>query len=83
MDNPHPGHRPHLTLAVCGAIAPEPNPPYPPGRWMPHLGLTRRMEPDGLAPAHRLLGRRPDPEGVFGAARSFDGESQLTDPLVT
>ncbi|QKW23844.1 2'-5' RNA ligase family protein [Kitasatospora sp. NA04385] len=140
-DNPHPGHRPHLTLAVCGAIAPdrlaavgellagvlplevrlsgllsfgarsrrrvlawgvvpgpalielhrevwrlladapEPNPLYLPGRWMPHLGLTRRVEPDGLALAHRLLGRHPDLAGAFDAARSFDTESQLTDPL--
>ncbi|WP_259464471.1 2'-5' RNA ligase family protein [Streptomyces sp. TLI_171] len=22
-DNPHPAHRPHLTLAVCGALTPE------------------------------------------------------------
>ncbi|MGW4814853.1 2'-5' RNA ligase family protein [Kitasatospora cineracea] len=142
-DNPHPAHRPHLTLAACGAIvperlaeigelldgalplevrlsgllsfsarsrrrvpawgvvpvpalidlhrevwrlladAPEPNPLYLPGRWMPHLGLTRRVEPDGLALAHRLLGRHPDLAGVFDGARTFDSESQLTAPLPT
>ncbi|MFB7948878.1 2'-5' RNA ligase family protein [Kitasatospora phosalacinea] len=140
-DNPHPGHRPHLTLAVCGEIAPDrlaavdqllsgalplpvrlsgllsfaarsrrrvlawgvapgpelvdlhrevwrlladepdPNPVYLPGRWMPHLGLTRRVEPDALALAHRLLGRHPDLAGVFDAARSFDAGSQSTVPL--
>ncbi|GLW56889.1 2'-5' RNA ligase family protein [Kitasatospora phosalacinea] len=140
-DNPHPGHRPHLTLAVCGGIAPDrlaavdellsgalplrvrlsgllsfaarsrrrvlswgvvpgpelvdlhrevwrlladepdPDPLYLPGRWMPHLGLTRRVEPDALALAHRLLGRHPDLVGVFDAARSFDADSRSTVPL--
>ncbi|MGW4384588.1 2'-5' RNA ligase family protein [Kitasatospora sp. NPDC004531] len=140
-DNPHPAHRPHLTLAACGSIAPErlaelgellagalplevrfsgllsfaarsrrrvlswgvvpglalvelhrevwrllsdapdPHPLYLPGRWMPHLGLTRRVEPDGLALAHELLGRHPDLTGTFDAARTFDSESQLTVPL--
>ncbi|GLW75047.1 hypothetical protein Kpho02_73440 [Kitasatospora phosalacinea] len=142
-DNPHPGHRPHLTLAACGEIAPdrlaavsellsgalplpvrlsgllsfsarsrrrvltwgvvpgpelvdlhrevwrlladapEPDPHYRPGRWMPHLGLTRRVEPDALALAHRLLGRHPDLVGVFDAARSFDADSRSTVPLGT
>ncbi|MFG2693447.1 2'-5' RNA ligase family protein [Kitasatospora sp. NPDC048407] len=140
-DNPHPAHRPHLTLAACGAVEPEqlaelgellaaalplevrftgllsfsarsrrrvlawgvvpspelvelhrevwrllaavpdPNPLYLPGRWMPHLGLTRRLEPDALAQAHDLLGRHPDLTGTFDAARTFDSETQLTVPL--
>ncbi|KDN88043.1 2'-5' RNA ligase family protein [Kitasatospora cheerisanensis] len=140
-DNPHPAHRPHLTLAACGAIgpeelaalgellagalplevrfsgllsfsarsrrrvlawgvvpspelvdlhrevwrllagAPEPDPRYVPGRWMPHLGLTRRVEPAGLVLAHELLGRHPDLTGTFDAARTFDSESRLTVPL--
>ncbi|MEV7216547.1 2'-5' RNA ligase family protein [Kitasatospora cineracea] len=140
-DNPHPAHRPHLTLAACGAVAPErlaeigelldgalplevrlsgllsfsarsrrrvlawgvvpgpalidlhrevwrlladapePNPLYLPGRWMPHLGLTRRVEPAGLDLAHRLLGRHPDLVGVFDGARTFDSERQLTTAL--
>ncbi|MFE1318262.1 2'-5' RNA ligase family protein [Kitasatospora phosalacinea] len=140
-DNPQPGRRPHLALAVCGRIAPDrlaavgellfgalplrvrpsgllsfaarsrrrvpawgvapgpelvdphreawrlpadepdPAPVYLPGRWMPDLGLTRRVEPDALAPAHRLLGRRPDLTGAFDAARSFDADSRSTVPL--
>ncbi|GAA2783080.1 2'-5' RNA ligase family protein [Kitasatospora paracochleata] len=141
-DNPHPGHRPHLTLAVCGAIdadalarigallaealplpvrlsgllsfsarsrrrvlawgvvpspdlidlhravwrelaaVPEPNEHYLPGRWLPHLGLTRRVEPTGLARAHEVLGRHPDVTGDFAAARSFDAADQSTAWLV-
>ncbi|WP_259464473.1 hypothetical protein [Streptomyces sp. TLI_171] len=63
------------------AAAPEPNPLYLPGRWMPHLGLTRRVGPDGLALAHQVLGRHPDLAGVFDAARTFDSDTQLTVPL--
>ncbi|OKI93463.1 2'-5' RNA ligase family protein [Kitasatospora sp. CB01950] len=140
-DNPHPAHRPHLTLAACGAIgpeqelmlgellsgalplevrftgllsfaarsrrrvlawgvvpspelvdlhrevwrvlsaAPDANPLYLPGRWMPHLGLTRRVEPAGLARAHELLGRHPDVAGTLDAARTFDSGTQLTVPF--
>ncbi|PJN23058.1 2'-5' RNA ligase family protein [Kitasatospora sp. CB02891] len=140
-DLPHPAHRPHLTLAACGAIeperlaelgellagalplevrfagllsfaarsrrrvltwgvvpspalvelhrevwrllasAPDPDPRYLPGRWMPHLGLTRRLEPAALAQAHELLGRHPDLTGTFDAARTFDSETRLTVPL--
>ncbi|MFJ1756398.1 2'-5' RNA ligase family protein [Kitasatospora sp. NPDC088134] len=140
-DNPHPTHRPHLTLAVCAAItpeqqaavaellsgalplavrftgllsfgarsrrrvlawgvvpapelidlhravwrlladAPEPDPRYLPGRWMPHLGLTRRVEPAGLALAHDVLGRHPDLTGTFDAARTFDSLARTTTAL--
>nr|BEK63788.1 hypothetical protein KPHV_10150 [Kitasatospora purpeofusca] len=140
-DNPHPGHRPHLTLAACArmpvgaaerldellagalpltvrltgllsfaarsrrrvlswAIVPtvelvqlhhrvwevladaaEPSPYYVPGRWSPHLGLTRRLAPEDVSLAHTALGRHPDLTGTFTAARSFDSESQLTRPL--
>lgn len=139
--NAHPGHRPHLTLAACGAApqgavsavgelmagalpmpvrltgllsfsarsrrrvlswavvptvellglhrrvwelldgAEEPNPLYLPGRWAPHLGLTRRLEPDELALAHDVVGRLPDLTGVFDAARSYDGDTRLAVPL--
>ncbi|GAA4884741.1 2'-5' RNA ligase family protein [Kitasatospora terrestris] len=137
-DNPHPGHRPHLTLAACGAItpdalervravlggavpvavrlsglltfsarsrrrvltwgvvpspdlvdlhravwqelatAPDPDEHYLPGRWMPHLGLTRRLEPPALTLAHDILGRHPDLTGAFDAARTFDSDRQQT-----
>ncbi|MFJ1704695.1 2'-5' RNA ligase family protein [Kitasatospora sp. NPDC088346] len=139
--NTHPTHRPHLTLAACGALpdgalarvdellaralplpvrltgllsfsarsrrrvltwsvvptvelltlhqeiwtvlatADEPNPLYLPGRWSPHVGLTRRLEPAELALAHDLVGRLPDLTGVFDAARSFDSAAQATTPL--
>ncbi|MFB7469787.1 2'-5' RNA ligase family protein [Kitasatospora sp. NPDC056184] len=139
--NPHPGHRPHLTLAACarmpdgagerldgllaGALpltvrltgllsfsarsrrrvlswsvvptvalmrlhervwevlehAEEPDPHYVPGRWSPHLGLTRRLSPEDVTLAHALLGRHPDLTGAFDAARSFDSETQRTRPL--
>ncbi|WP_053644297.1 2'-5' RNA ligase family protein [Streptomyces sp. XY431] len=140
-DNPHPGHRPHLTLATCArmpagaaerldellaetlpltvrltgllsfaarsrrrvlswAIVPtvelvqlhrrvwelldgaeEPSPYYVPGRWSPHLGLTRRLTPEEVSLAHATLGRHPDLTGTFTAARSFDSGTQLTRPL--
>ncbi|MFC5661595.1 2'-5' RNA ligase family protein [Kitasatospora misakiensis] len=139
--NPHPGHRPHLTLAACarmpagaperldellaGALpltvrltgllsfaarsrrrvlswsivptvelvrlhqrawealdgAEEPDRHYVPGRWSPHLGLTRRLTPDDLTRAHTVLGRHPDLTGTFTAARSFDSETGQTRPL--
>ncbi|MFG3054115.1 2'-5' RNA ligase family protein [Kitasatospora sp. NPDC048239] len=60
------------------AEAEDPGPYYLPGRWSPHIGLTRRLEPGALALAHSVLGRHPDVEGAFGAARSFDSESQQT-----
>ncbi|MFJ2778656.1 MULTISPECIES: 2'-5' RNA ligase family protein [unclassified Kitasatospora] len=58
------------------ADAEEPDPHYVPGRWSPHLGLTRRLTPDALTRAHALLGRHPDLTGVLTAARSFDSEAQ-------
>ncbi|GJF33527.1 hypothetical protein KNE206_62270 [Kitasatospora sp. NE20-6] len=61
--------------------ADEPNPLYLPGRWAPHLGLTRRLEPAELALAHDVLGRMPDLTGVFDAARSYDGTTGATVPL--
>jgi len=63
------------------ASAAEPNPLYLPGRWMPHLGLSRRLDSNGLTLAHDLLGRHPDLVGTFDAARTFDSETQLASPL--
>ncbi|AUG75949.1 hypothetical protein CFP65_1031 [Kitasatospora sp. MMS16-BH015] len=63
------------------ADSPEPNPYYLPGRWSPHLGLTRRLEPEELVRAHDLLGRLPDLTGEFDAARSYDTDTELTVPL--
>ncbi|MFE6870421.1 2'-5' RNA ligase family protein [Kitasatospora sp. NPDC057692] len=140
-DNPHPGHRPHLTLAACarmpdGAVerldrlltdalpltvrltgllsfsarsrrrvlswsvvptvelmrlhqgvwevlehAEEPDPHYVPGRWSPHVGLTRRLAPEDVTLAHALLGRHPDLTGAFDAARGFDSATQRARPL--
>lgn len=54
----------------------EPNPFYLPGRWSPHVGLTRRVEPAELATAHEIVGRLPDVSGLFDAARSYDSESR-------
>ncbi|MER7701332.1 2'-5' RNA ligase family protein [Kitasatospora sp. NPDC097605] len=139
--NPHPGHRPHLTLAACARMpagaaerlddlladalpldvrltgllsvaarsrrrvlgwsvvptlellrlhqrvwevlehAEEPDPHYVPGRWSPHLGLTRRLPPDAVTLAHALLGRHPDLTGTLDTARSFDSGTQRTRPL--
>ncbi|MER5640419.1 2'-5' RNA ligase family protein [Kitasatospora sp. NPDC002227] len=59
----------------------QPSPYYLPGRWSPHLGLTRRLEPAELALAHHLLGRLPDLTGSFDAARSYDTCTGLTTPL--
>ncbi|PBC70983.1 2'-5' RNA ligase superfamily protein [Streptomyces sp. TLI_235] len=141
--NIHPGHRPHLTLAACGAApegaldavgellaevlplpvrltgllsfsarsrrrvlswavvptfelvdlhrrvwlllddAEDPNPHYRPGRWAPHVGLTRRLEPAELGLAHAVLGRHPDLTGLFDAGRSYDGLTGATTPLGT
>ncbi|MFF7453219.1 2'-5' RNA ligase family protein [Kitasatospora sp. NPDC008115] len=142
-DNPHPGHRPHLTLAVCARMpadagerldelladalpltvrltgllsfaarsrrrvlswsvvptldllrlhhrvwevlehAEAPDPHYVPGRWSPHLGLTRRLTPDAVTLTHTLLGRHPDLTGTFDTARTFDSDTQQTRPLGT
>ncbi|GAA1411930.1 hypothetical protein GCM10009639_63830 [Kitasatospora putterlickiae] len=139
--NPHPGHRPHLTLAACARMpagaadrldelladalppavrltgllsfsarsrrrvlswsvvptlglmrlhhrvwevlehAEDPDPHYLPGRWSPHLGLTRRLPPEAVTLAHTLLGRHPDLTGTFDAARAFDSDTQRTRPL--
>ncbi|MGA5699586.1 2'-5' RNA ligase family protein [Peterkaempfera bronchialis] len=74
-------------LALHGAVwreladAEEPHPFYLPGRWMPHLGLTRRMEPDQLITALEVLGRLPDLPGVLDAGRSYDTETRQTVPL--
>ncbi|MFJ6215423.1 2'-5' RNA ligase family protein [Streptomyces sp. NPDC092296] len=74
-------------LALHGAVwealdgATEPNPLYLPGRWMPHLGLTRRLEPEQLVTALEVLGRLPDLLGGLDAARSYDSESRGTVPL--
>ncbi|WP_030272349.1 2'-5' RNA ligase family protein [Streptomyces sp. NRRL B-24484] len=139
--NTHPGHRPHLTLASCGAApegaldavgellaealplpvrltgllsfsarsrrrvlswavvptfelvdlhrrvwllldgAADPNPHYLPGRWAPHIGLTRRLEPEELALAHTVVGRHPDLTGAFDAGRSYDTLTGAAVPL--
>ncbi|WP_377268140.1 2'-5' RNA ligase family protein [Peterkaempfera sp. SMS 1(5)a] len=137
--NPHPAHRPHLTLAAAGHFPPgaqeridallappslplpirlsgllsfsarsrrrvlawgvvptaellalhsavwealgdagEPHPLYLPGRWMPHMGLTRRLEPEQLVTALDVLGRLPDLPGALDAARSYDTGTRLT-----
>ncbi|MER5349192.1 2'-5' RNA ligase family protein [Kitasatospora sp. NPDC002551] len=61
--------------------AEEPDPHYVPGRWSPHLGLTRRLTPEAVTLAHTLLGRHPDLTGTFTAARTFDSDTQRTRPL--
>ncbi|MED7953722.1 2'-5' RNA ligase family protein [Streptomyces sp. BE303] len=61
--------------------AEDPDQHYVPGRWSPHLSLTRRLTPEDVALAHTLLGRHPDHVGSFDAARSFDSETQLARPL--
>lgn len=74
-------------LALHGAVwqalaeAGDPHPLYLPGRWMPHLGLTRRLEPEQLVTALDVLGRLPDLPGVLDAARSYDTDSRRTVPL--
>ncbi|WP_327673557.1 2'-5' RNA ligase family protein [Kitasatospora sp. NBC_00458] len=61
--------------------AEEPDRHYVPGRWSPHLSLTRRLTPEEVTLAHTVLGRLPDLTGAFDAARSFDSGTQQTRPL--
>lgn len=59
----------------------QPNPLYLPGRWVPHMGLTRRLEPAQLVTALEVLGRLPDLPGNLDAARTYDSDSGITMPL--
>ncbi|MCD0481124.1 2'-5' RNA ligase family protein [Streptacidiphilus sp. ASG 303] len=74
-------------LAVHGAVwaaldgADEPHPLYTPGRWMPHMSLTRRLEPEQLVTALEVLGRLPDHPGDLDAGRSYDTDTRTTVPL--
>jgi 2'-5' RNA ligase len=74
-------------IALHGAVwealagAGEPHPFYLPGRWMPHMSLTRRLEPEQLLTALDVLGRLPDLPGVLDGARSYDTETRRTVPL--
>ncbi|NYI05998.1 2'-5' RNA ligase family protein [Allostreptomyces psammosilenae] len=72
-----------LHRAVWDALegAGERGPLLAPGRWMPHVGLTRRLEPEQVAAALLVLGRLPDLTGSFDAARSYDTVSHTTDAL--
>ncbi|MEV6978732.1 2'-5' RNA ligase family protein [Kitasatospora sp. NPDC093806] len=63
--------------------AEEPDQHYVPGRWSPHLALTRRLTPESLTLAHTLLGRHPDLTGTFTTARTFDSTTQQAHPLGT
>jgi 2'-5' RNA ligase len=65
--------------ALDGVV--EPNPLYEPGRWIPHMGLTRRLESDQVITAMQVLGRLPDLSGALSEARSFDSDSQQAVPL--
>ncbi|MFC9330304.1 2'-5' RNA ligase family protein [Kitasatospora sp. NPDC057015] len=58
--------------------APGPHPWLVPGRWRPHLSLTRPLDVRGLALAHAVLPVPCRPAGTFDAARSYDGETRTT-----
>ncbi|GGV30140.1 hypothetical protein GCM10010495_53150 [Kitasatospora herbaricolor] len=71
-------------LALHGEVwdlldgAPGPHPWLVPGRWRPHLSLTRPLDARGLALAHAALPVPCRPAGTFDAARSYDSGTRST-----
>lgn len=61
--------------------APDPHPRLVPGRWQPHLSLTRRLDAHGLELARALLAGPHRPVGMFDAARSYDSTTRTTSAL--
>jgi hypothetical protein len=61
------------------------NPLHEPGRWVPHVSLTRRLGPGAAADAGALvdaMGAGPgELRGWATAARSYDSETRTTEPL--
>jgi 2'-5' RNA ligase len=66
----------HAALAAggCPAI-------FDPARWVPHVSLTRRLDPARAGEALAALADLPPIEGALVAARSYDSVTRTVTPL--
>jgi 2'-5' RNA ligase len=64
---------PHLT--------PGPMANATPGQWTPHVTMARRVVPDQLGPALRIVGEPPELVGNVVGLRRWDGNSKREYPI--
>lgn len=70
-----------LHARVTDLLGAPPRPFLEPGRWVPHVTLADRMEPDQVAAALPLLAGLDPVEGHVAGARHWDSEARQLHPL--